>query len=501
MHRRTWSSGEAEVRKQPAGASALRKAPGDGGAAQESAHPEVESAAKPRAGSGRSRSSPGEAEWVDAGCGSPEQGRAARRGRSVLASSWKVKEFSTERDGGLARRSSFATALKASSIEEQRSDFLSDRVIRAFQSPLRNVDYLRSQRFAEDIITIAGRVCSVFEEEQRCLHLRSPVHILGDIHGNLEDLNFFASKVWPMGMSLVPGRLLFLGDYVDRGLSSLETVSYLFASKVRFPDKVFMIRGNHETRDVNGWEEHYGDRSFLFQCKRRFGIDMGERVWEACNQAFDRLPLAAIVDGDIFCVHGGIPRHVEGYGSRIDAINAVPPISGVNPPNDFEEPETHQVASDCLWSDPATEEQEEALDADGFGESLRGGGAICFGRRAVEDFLQEMDFSFVVRAHEAHGEGVLLSKGATVMTVFSTSKDHHQGPSAVCGCVLVDDGKVHVIRRDVNFPPRFVFPRSAPQVAQLSREAFTLRQRLGLIVDDEEDCYFDDDDSDDAEYV
>ena len=87
------------------------------------------------------------------------------------------------------------------------------------------------------------------------------------------------------------------------------------------------------------------------------------------------------------------------------------------------------------------------------------------------------------------------------VTVFSTSKDHHQGPSAVCGCVLVDDGKVHIIRRDVNFPPRFVFPRSAPQVAQLSREAFTLRQRLGLIVDDEEDCYFDDDDSDDAEYV
>jgi diadenosine tetraphosphatase ApaH/serine/threonine PP2A family protein phosphatase len=64
---------------------------------------------------------------------------------------------------------------------------------------------------------------------------------------------------------------------------------------------------------VNGWEMHYMEKSFLHQCKERFGVEVGEHVWEECNQAFDRLPLAAVIDHEIFCIHGGFPRpiHVE----------------------------------------------------------------------------------------------------------------------------------------------------------------------------------------------
>jgi hypothetical protein len=159
-------------------------------------------------------------------------------------------------------------------------------------------------------------------------------------------------------MSLTAGNFLFLGDYVDRGLNCLECVAYLFAMKLQLPTKVFLLRGNHETRDVNGWEEHYGERSFIFQCRQRFGDDVGYRIWEACNQAFDRMPLAAVIDHSIFCVHGGIPRPIYSNTTRIQDILTCPKVAGINPPYEHEDDKYQQVASDCIWSDPASEEQE-----------------------------------------------------------------------------------------------------------------------------------------------
>ena len=97
-----------------------------------------------------------------------------------------------------------------------------------------------------------------------------------------------------------------------------------------------------------------------------------------------------------------------------------------------------QMASECIWSDPAGEDQEESgeLGIDGFGESPRGGGTICFGNKALDDFLSHHQLSYIIRAHEAHAYGVSLSKRARCFTVFSTSKDHNQGSKAICGYVF-----------------------------------------------------------------
>ncbi len=102
--------------------------------------------------------------------------------------------------------------------------------------------------------------------------------------------------------------------------------------------------------------------------------------------------------------------------------------------------------SSCRWATPTScdDPQEDAIGPSGFGESLRGGGAICFGAKAIDDFLAQEDLSYIVRAHEAHSEGVSLSKGAKVFTVFSTSKDHGQGKGAMCGCILVNHDKLQV---------------------------------------------------------
>ena len=262
-------------------------------------------------------------------------------------------------------------------------------------------------------------------------------------------------------------------------------------------------------------EEHYGVRSFLWQCRDRFGDDLGYRVWEATNQTFDRMPLSAVIDQDIFCVHGGIPRPVtDGIsdvedddddndddsetgggrsrkgsisssikGTRIQDILMVPNVAGINPPFEHEEEGQQQVASDCIWSDPASDEQERTgVDpATGFGDSLRGGGAICFGHRAVTDFLQQQGLSYIMRAHEAHAEGVAVSKGARVFTVFSTSKDHNQGSQAMAGCILVDFEKMQVINRSPAYRNQYVHRRDSVSIARLSEGEIEKRMKLGLV--------------------
>ena len=263
-------------------------------------------------------------------------------------------------------------------------------------------------------------------------------------------------------------------------------------------------------------EEHYGVRSFLWQCRDRFGDDLGYRVWEATNQTFDRMPLSAVIDQDIFCVHGGIPRpstedisDVEDdddddddddseagggrsrkgsisssiKGTRIQDILMVPNVAGINPPFEHEEEGQQQVASDCIWSDPASDEQERTgVDpATGFGDSLRGGGAICFGHRAVTDFLQQQGLSYIMRAHEAHADGVAVSKGARVFTVFSTSKDHNQGSQAMAGCILVDFEKMQVINRSPAYRNQYVHRRDSVSIARLSEGEIEKRMKLGLV--------------------
>lgn len=311
----------------------------------------------------------------------------------------------------------------------------------------------------------------------------SLLDIFGDIHGNLEDLHFFSDNIWRLGMNLTAGNFLFLGDYVDRGMNCLETISYLLSMKQQLPNKVFLLRGNHETRDVNGWEEHYGERSFIWQCRNRFGDELGYRIWENCNAVFDRLPLSGVIDQDIFCVHGGIPRPISPHTTRIQDILSVCKIAGINPPYEHEDEVYQQVASDCIWSDPASEVQENSVDPQtGYGESLRGGGAICFGNKAVTDFLQQNNFSYIMRAHEAHADGVAISKGARVFTVFSTSKDHNQGNSALAGCILVDNDRLQVINRSPAYKNQYVHRRDS--VRHLPESEIQKRMKLGLVTNE-----------------
>lgn len=149
------------------------------------------------------------------------------------------------------------------------------------------------------IIAVCQHASRITSKESRILEINSPVYVLGDIHGNLTDLEFFRKTLWPAGPEVTAGDFLFLGDFVDRGRDSIPVIAYIMSMKILNPGKWHMIRGNHETREVNGNIEHYQEGSFLSQCLSTFGESDGYAVWEAVNNFFDTLALAATIDSKL----------------------------------------------------------------------------------------------------------------------------------------------------------------------------------------------------------
>ena len=174
---------------------------------------------------------------------------------------------------------------------------------------------------------------------------------------------------------------------------------------------------------LNGWESYYGMRCFLGQLKSRYGVNIGKNVWEMANSVFDCLPFAATIDDVIFCVHGGIPRPLSDNETALESINKIPCPTAVRATaTDSFSRQIKQLSSDLLWSDPAQREQEKNLDMSGFGTGERGPGAICYGDRAIQNFLDSTGMSHIVRAHEPTQKGINISKGGRVITIFSTSR-------------------------------------------------------------------------------
>ncbi|KAK8808899.1 hypothetical protein WA588_004537 [Blastocystis sp. NMH] len=278
--------------------------------------------------------------------------------------------------------------------------------------------------FVTQYLYQCDEMCRILSSEPRLLRLKSPSYVFGDFHGNMPDLMAFAKMMWPLGMHLTPGAFLFLGDYVDRGTYGLELLAYLFAQKIMLPEKVFLLRGNHEVKVVNGCDAVYGNKCFLGQLRERFSEEVAMELWNRTNAVFDYLPLAATIDDVIFCVHGGIPRPLQGLSATsITLIDHIPApyslLPNIQPGEDLA---VKQVVTDLLWSDPAGNQQEPHLDPNGFGEGERGPGAVCYGQKAVDEFMASNQLTHILRAHEPTASGVSVRKGAKVITIFSTSK-------------------------------------------------------------------------------
>jgi diadenosine tetraphosphatase ApaH/serine/threonine PP2A family protein phosphatase len=234
------------------------------------------------------------------------------------------------------------------------------------------------------ITSLFSAVSAIFLEEGTVHPISLPLTICGDVHGQLYDVY----ELFRISGSLPETRYLFLGDYVDRGYYSLQTFCLLAALKLKYPDRIFLLRGNHECRQVN---QMYG---LYDECVHAFGH---AGVWRQANEVFDLLPIGAIVGGSIFCVHGGLSPEIKIY-EQIPLIDR------------FDELPNSGPFADLTWSDPG--------DIETWAINNRGAGWI-FGHRPTREFCQNNGLAFVTRAHQIAMNGFEIHHSDQLVTVWS----------------------------------------------------------------------------------
>ncbi|CCE65176.1 hypothetical protein TPHA_0K00420 [Tetrapisispora phaffii CBS 4417] len=224
----------------------------------------------------------------------------------------------------------------------------------------------------------------IFLSQPSLLELSAPVKIVGDVHGQYGDLlRLFTKCGFPPAANY-----LFLGDYVDRGKQSLETILLLLCYKIKYPENFFLLRGNHECANVT---RVYG---FYDECKRRCNI----KTWKVFVDTFNTLPLAAIVTGKIFCVHGGLSP----------VLNSMDEIRHFSRPTDVPD---FGLINDLLWSDPT--------DSPNEWEDNERGVSYCYNKVAINKFLNKFGFDLVCRAHMVVEDGYEFFNDRSLVTVFS----------------------------------------------------------------------------------
>mmetsp|Transcript_12551 Transcript_12551/g.14472 ORF Transcript_12551/g.14472 Transcript_12551/m.14472 type:complete len:315 (+) Transcript_12551:38-982(+) len=244
--------------------------------------------------------------------------------------------------------------------------------------------YRCEQLSESDVRMVCDKAKEILSQESNVQPVRAPVTICGDIHGQFHDL----LELFKMGGKAPETNYLFTGDYVDRGYHSVECVTLLVALKVRYKDRITILRGNHESRQIT---QVYG---FYDECCRKYG---NANVWKYFTELFDYLPLTAVVEGKFFCLHGGLSPSIDSLDHirSLDRIQEVP----------HEGP-----MCDLLWSDPD--------DRSGWGISPRGAG-YTFGQDISEQFNHTNNLRMICRAHQLVMEGYSQTHDKNVVTIFS----------------------------------------------------------------------------------
>ena len=255
------------------------------------------------------------------------------------------------------------------------------------QNPDSNDTPFRFNISARVMIKLCDLVKPILYNEPNILTIEAPINIFGDIHGQFSDMIHFLEMT-----GLPPNqKFLFMGDYVDRGNNSIEVCALLFAMKIMYPDNIQVLRGNHECPEINA---QYG---LLTECETRFGDD-SRTVFNKINEVLCVLPLCAIINNKIFCVHGGI-------SPQLKTLNDIKKIKRYgNIPDSG-------LLCDMMWSDPSQ-------TVEMWGTNTRGL-SYTYNEKALHTFLTNNNLQLLCRAHQLVSEGYKFCANNQMITVFS----------------------------------------------------------------------------------
>jgi serine/threonine-protein phosphatase 6 catalytic subunit len=257
----------------------------------------------------------------------------------------------------------------------------STQVVDGWLEKLKRCEHLLESELKQ----LCDMVKKVMMEESNVQPIQAPVTVCGDIHGQFFDL----LHLFEMGGQVPHTSYIFMGDFVDRGHHSVETLELLLCLKARYPDNITLLRGNHECRQVT---KVYG---FYDECIRKYG---SANAWRYCTEVFDYFTLAAVIDGRILCVHGGLSPDL----TTIDEIRLI----------DRQQEIPHEGAyCDLMWSDPA--------DVESWAISERGAG-WQFGASVTKQFNELNGLELICRAHQLVQEGYkYMFQRKDLVTVWS----------------------------------------------------------------------------------
>ncbi|KAI4916787.1 hypothetical protein J4E90_003290 [Alternaria incomplexa] len=266
-----------------------------------------------------------------------------------------------------------------------------------------NIQFLKQHFYREGRLTeqqalwIIKKGTEILKSEPNMLEMDAPITVCGDVHGQYYDL----MKLFEVGGDPAETRYLFLGDYVDRGYFSIECVLYLWSLKIWYPNTLWLLRGNHECRHLTDYF------TFKLECKHKYS----EAVYEACMDSFCALPLAAVMNKQFLCIHGGLSPELH----TLDDLKSI---------DRFREPPTHGLMCDILWADPLEEFGQEKTN-DFFVHNHVRGCSYFFSYPAACAFLEKNNLLSIIRAHEAQDAGYRMYRKTrttgfpSVMTIFS----------------------------------------------------------------------------------